>query len=50
MISPEDYIEQRLNDQINWYGQKSSTNQLWFKRRRFAYQINDAGFLDGEPW
>ena len=36
MISPEDYIEQRLNDQINWYGQKSSTNQLWFKRLRFA--------------
>ncbi|PYI75356.1 MAG: hypothetical protein DMF01_07900, partial [Verrucomicrobia bacterium] len=36
MISPEDYIEQRLNDQINWYGQKSRTNQLWFKRLRFA--------------
>ena len=36
MISPEDYIEQRLNDQINWYGQKSRTNQLWFKRLRLA--------------
>ena len=36
MISPEDYIEERLNDQINWYGQKSRTNQLWFKRLRFA--------------
>jgi hypothetical protein len=22
MISPQDYIEQRLNDQINWYDRK----------------------------
>jgi len=36
MISPEDYIEQRLNDQISWYDRKSSTTQLWFKRLRFA--------------
>ena len=36
MISPEEYIEQRLSDQIGWYDRKSSTNQRWFKRLRFA--------------
>jgi hypothetical protein len=36
MISPEEYIEQRLNDQIAWYDRKSGTNQRWFKRLRFA--------------
>ena len=36
MISPEDYIEQRLDDQIGWYDRKSGTNQRWFKRLRFA--------------
>ena len=36
MISPEEYIEQRLNDQISWYDRKSSTNQRWFKRLRFG--------------
>jgi hypothetical protein len=36
MISPEEYIEQRLNDQISWYDRKGSTNQSWFRRLRFA--------------
>ena len=36
MFSPEEYIEQRLSDQINWYDRRSSTNQRWFKRLRFA--------------
>jgi Protein of unknown function (DUF4231) len=36
MISPEEYIEQRLNDQIGWYDRKSVTNQRWFRRLRFA--------------
>ena len=36
MISPQEYLEQRLSDQISWYDKKSSTNQLWFKRLRFA--------------
>jgi hypothetical protein len=36
MISPEEYIEQRLNDQISWYDRKSNTNQRWFKRLRCA--------------
>ena len=53
MISPEDYVEQRLNDQINWYGQKSAANQRWFKRLRFAEIVAAAvipfvsGFADG---
>jgi hypothetical protein len=36
MMAPEEYIEQRLNDQIVWYDRKSGTNQRWFKRLRFA--------------
>ena len=36
MMAPEEYIEQRLNDQIDWYDRKSITNQRWFKRLRFA--------------
>ena len=36
MISPEEYIEQRLNDQIGWYDRKSSRSQRWFKRLRFT--------------
>jgi len=36
MISPEEYVEQRINDQIGWYDRKSTTNQRWFKRLRFA--------------
>ena len=36
MISPEEYIEQRLSDQIGWYDRKSGTNQRWFKRLRFV--------------
>jgi len=49
MISPEEYIEQRLSDQIGWYDRKSSTNQRWFKRLRFAEIVAAATipFLSG---
>jgi Protein of unknown function (DUF4231) len=49
MISPEDYIEQRLNDQISWYDRKSTTNQRWFRRLRFAEIVAAATipFLSG---
>ena len=49
MISPEEYIEQRLNDQIGWYDRKSTTNQRWFKRLRFAEIVAAATipFLSG---
>jgi hypothetical protein len=52
MISPEEYIEQRLNEQISWYDNKSSTSQRWFKRLRFAEVLAAAtipflsGFVD----
>src|SRR5215472_14667849 len=36
MISPEEYIEQRLNDQIGWYDSRSISNKRWFKRLRFV--------------
>jgi len=49
MIAREEYIEQRLNDQISWYARKSRTNQLWFKRLRLAEIVAAAiiPFLSG---
>jgi hypothetical protein len=35
-VSPEEYIEQRVDDQISWYDRKSLTAQQWFKRLRGA--------------
>ena len=59
-MSPEEYIRDRLDDQIAWYGQKSQWNQKWFRRLRvleivFAMSIpflvseitNDTHFLKG---
>jgi hypothetical protein len=34
-MGEEEYLNDRLNDQINWYDKKSQTNQKWFKRLRF---------------
>jgi len=31
-VSPEDYIQSRLEDQISWYSRKSSMNQRMYKR------------------
>lgn len=49
MISPDEYIEQRLNDQISWYDRKSSANQRWFKGLRFTEIVAAATipFLSG---
>jgi len=33
-MTPEEYIHDRLDDQITWYDQKSAWNQKWFKRFR----------------
>lgn len=33
-MKPEEYIEQRLEDQIKWYDQKSISSQTTFKRLR----------------
>ena len=35
-ISEAEYLEQRLDDQINWYDKKSAFNQKWYKRLRLA--------------
>lgn len=55
-MTPEDYIEQRVVDQINWYDSKSQKSQKWFKRIRALEIISAssiplfAGFGQGEPW
>ena len=35
-MEPNEYIQERLQDQIDWYDQKSSANQQTFKRLRKA--------------
>ena len=35
-LSAEEYIDQRLNDQIDWYSKKSTFNQNRFKRLRMV--------------
>lgn len=35
-ISESDYFEQRLDDQIDWYDRKSSSNQKAYKRLRLV--------------
>lgn len=31
-MDQNEYLEQRLDDQIAWYSKKAATNQSWFKR------------------
>jgi hypothetical protein len=33
-MNEEEYLNDRLNNQIDWYGKKSQTNQKWFKGLR----------------
>jgi Protein of unknown function (DUF4231) len=33
-MTEQEYIEQRLDDQQQWYSKKSSWNQTWYKRLR----------------
>lgn len=33
-MQPDEYIRDRLDDQINWYSEKSQWHQRWFKRLR----------------
>ncbi|MDD5393588.1 MAG: DUF4231 domain-containing protein [Thiothrix sp.] len=48
-LSAEEYIDQRLNDQINWYSKKSAFNQSRFKRLRLVEIVAAAliPFLSG---
>jgi len=36
IMKPEDYIKQRLDDQINWYDKKSIVSQKCFKSLRIT--------------
>lgn len=55
-MTPEEYIEQRVIDQINWYDTKSQKSQKWFKRIRGLEIISAsaiplfAGFGQGATW
>jgi hypothetical protein len=35
-LSEQEYLENRLDDQIDWYDRKSQWNQRWFKRLRLV--------------
>lgn len=53
IMNKEEYIEERLEDQINWYDKKSMFNQKWFKRLRIIEIVSAAaipflaGFING---
>lgn len=55
-MTPDEYIKERVNDQILWYDQKSQRAQRWFKRVRAVEIIAAgliplfAGFGRGETW
>jgi hypothetical protein len=48
-MNQQEYIEQRLNDQLNWYDRKSSWNQKWYKRLQVILLVAAAiiPFLSG---
>ncbi len=48
-MSAEQYLAERLDDQISWYDKKSQWNQNWFKRLRLAEIVAAATipFLSG---
>lgn len=35
-MTSEEYIQTRLDDQINWYSRRSQSNQSWFKGLRIV--------------
>ncbi|WP_286952843.1 MULTISPECIES: DUF4231 domain-containing protein [Aminobacterium] len=55
-ITPEEYVKLRLENQIEWYSQKSSWNKKWYERlKRLELAMAAAipvcvGFLDGPIW
>lgn len=55
-LDQEKYIQERVDDQIEWYDRKSQSAQKWFKRFRLleiilaAFIPFFAGFGDGEEW
>lgn len=56
-MTPEEYLEQRLDDQIRWYDAKSGSAQRWFKGLRAAEIVFAAAIPvlasfvgDENPW
>lgn len=43
-LTPDEYINERVDDQIGWYDQRSQRAQRWFKRLR-AIEIIAAGVI-----
>jgi hypothetical protein len=48
-MTQEEYLKQRLDDQIDWYDRKSSWNQKWYKRLQVILLVAAAAipFLSG---
>jgi NADH:ubiquinone oxidoreductase subunit 4 (subunit M) len=48
-VTQEEYLEQRLDDQLDWYDRKSSWNQKWYKRLQLILLVAAATipFLSG---
>ena len=48
-MTRDEYLEQRLDDQINWYDRKSCWNQRWYKRPQVILLVASATipFLSG---
>ncbi len=38
-MDDKSYVDERLQDQIDWYGKKSETNQCWYRALRIAELI-----------
>ena len=39
-MNEEEYLEKRLEDQIEWYSKKSQHNQKWYKNLRLTEIIS----------
>lgn len=48
-MNPEEYMQNRVDDQINWYDKKSQRHQRWYKQLRFVEILAAASipFLSG---
>ena len=48
-MKPEEYMQNRVDDQINWYDSKSQRHQRWYKQLRFVEILAAASipFLSG---
>ena len=55
-MNEEKYLQDRVEDQINWYNTKSNLNQRWFKSLRIIEIVSAAiipfiaGFIESIPY